>query len=388
MEIMRNEDAVRLGFPKRVTSGNAAEVAEEAGRAAAGAGTVVIDLGDTEYLSSAGLRVILGLKKKGYAVRVENASLDVYEVLETTGFTEILPVSKRRRKISLEGAVQIGEGFTSRVYQLDGDTIVKVFIRDPSLEDIQRELNLAKRAFIQGVPTAISYDVVDVDGKLGVVFELLGVGSLKTALKTEPEHREALIGKYIQMMKTINSTDVGDMELPHRDGLVRKELECLRDVLLPEEYDRMAGLLDTVPKANTFVHGDCHVKNVMISGGELLMIDMDTLSAGNPLYELAAVYCTYELFERVWPGNNEEFLGLERGICRNIVERLLDEYFVGVDAAAKRRNGLRVALTAGLHIAAWMKVNVPEDRVSLDSALEVFREHLGDVEDLKLEGIH
>ncbi len=38
---------------------------------------------------------------------------------------------------------------------------------------IKNEQRLAKRAFVKGVPTAISYDIVKVGDKYGSVFELL-----------------------------------------------------------------------------------------------------------------------------------------------------------------------------------------------------------------------
>ena len=75
-----------------------------------------------------------------------------------------MKIKKEHRKISIENAELIGEGFFSKVYRLDLETIVKVYIKDTSLEDIERELSFAKQAIIKGIPTAISYDVVDVDG--------------------------------------------------------------------------------------------------------------------------------------------------------------------------------------------------------------------------------
>lgn len=66
-------------------------------------------------------------KKAGKAIDVQNVSPAVYEILETTGFTELLNVRKRLREISVEGCEQIGAGVSSRVYRIDDDTIVKVF---------------------------------------------------------------------------------------------------------------------------------------------------------------------------------------------------------------------------------------------------------------------
>ena len=57
-----------------------------------------------EYISSAGLRVLMKLRKKaGKALPVLNVSPEVFEVFEMTGFTELLDVKKRLREIAVEG---------------------------------------------------------------------------------------------------------------------------------------------------------------------------------------------------------------------------------------------------------------------------------------------
>lgn len=57
-----------------------------------------LDFEKVNYLSSAGLRVILWLQKKvsaidGGIVKVINANDEVYEVFDMTGFTDFLPVN-------------------------------------------------------------------------------------------------------------------------------------------------------------------------------------------------------------------------------------------------------------------------------------------------------
>ena len=89
---------------------------------------VHIDVDGLEYISSAGLRVFMKLKKQtGKEVVVENVSSDIYDILQVTGFTEILTVEKKLRELSVEGCELVGEGANGKVYRLDDETIVKVF---------------------------------------------------------------------------------------------------------------------------------------------------------------------------------------------------------------------------------------------------------------------
>ena len=104
----------------RIDSANAAEAEKEILAATDGfTGELVLDAENLTYLSSAGLRVILRLKKANKTTRIVNVSSDVYEVFDMTGFTEMMDISKAYRKISIDGCEVIGEGANGIVYRID-----------------------------------------------------------------------------------------------------------------------------------------------------------------------------------------------------------------------------------------------------------------------------
>ena len=53
---------------------------------------VVFDMEKTDYVSSAGLRVILMARKRGASVKVIHANEIVKSVFEVTGFDNIVPI--------------------------------------------------------------------------------------------------------------------------------------------------------------------------------------------------------------------------------------------------------------------------------------------------------
>ena len=169
---LSNEGLLTIYLDGRIDSNNAAETEQKIAdiRAAQTHTAVAFDAEELEYLSSAGLRIILRTKKAEPALKITNVGLEVYEILDMTGFTEMMTVEKAYRKISIDGCEVIGEGANGKVYRVNDDTIVKVYINADSLEDIQRERELAKRAFVLGIPTAISYDVAKVGDCFGSVF--------------------------------------------------------------------------------------------------------------------------------------------------------------------------------------------------------------------------
>ena len=104
----------------RIDSENAAMIEEEIVRALAEqeGETIILDASELDYISSAGLRILLRISKQtGKPMQVTGVSLDIYDIFETTGFTEIMEIKKRIREVSVEGCPVIGEGFFGTVYR-------------------------------------------------------------------------------------------------------------------------------------------------------------------------------------------------------------------------------------------------------------------------------
>ena len=174
----------------RISSDNAAATEKEILEQVTGREDkeLILDASDLEYISSAGLRVILRLRKTYPDLRITGVNSEVYEILEMTGFTELMNVKKRLREVSVDGCPVIGRGYYGTVYRLDVDTIVKVYEVPDSLAMIENEQNMAKEAFIKGIPTAISYDMVKVGDQYGSVFELLKATTFNDELIKAPEN--------------------------------------------------------------------------------------------------------------------------------------------------------------------------------------------------------
>ena len=291
---------------------------------------LVIDLEQITYISSAGLRMFLTLKKQEQDFKIINANSDVYEVFQMTGFTEIMDVSKALKVVSIEGKELIGQGYMGKVFRIDDDTIIKVNYRVTSIDDIQRERELAKKAFVLGVPTAISFDVVKVkEGGFGSMFELLKSDSLCNLIAKNPDKLDEYINIYFDLLKKINSAEDLAESLPDKKLEALSWVEDLRktDVFTVEVLDRMEQLIKNVPDCNNVIHGDCHVKNIMMQNDEALLIDMDTLGRGHPLFELTPMFLTYHGYGATEPGNLKEFLGIDDEIGFKIYRDILTKYF-------------------------------------------------------------
>ncbi len=331
---MKTENGVPvLNFTGRITSANAPEVEQQANAALEGyAGrALTLDLNDLEYISSAGLRVLLRLRKRYAAMEMVNVSSDVYEIFEMTGFTEMMPISKAYRRISVDGCEVIGQGANGKVYRIDPDTIVKVYYNPDALPDIHRERELARTAFVLGVPTAIPYDVVRVGEGYGSVFELLNAKSFSKLIAADPDGLEGYVRQFVDLMKLIHDTTVKPGVMPQMRTVALDWADFLRDYLPEDKWRKLHDLIAAVPEQLTMLHGDYHTKNVMLQNGEVILIDMDTLCTGHPVFELASVYNAFVGFSELDESVALKFQGFSAETCRRIWELVLELYFDDAD---------------------------------------------------------
>ena len=57
--------------------------------------TVELDAEDLEYISSAGLRVLLHARKNNPEIAIINVRDDVYEIFEVTGFSQMFNIERK-----------------------------------------------------------------------------------------------------------------------------------------------------------------------------------------------------------------------------------------------------------------------------------------------------
>ncbi len=368
MKSTLNDNKLVIFLEGEINSINAGDIEKEINAEIKGKKFDALDLNfsDVSYISSAGLRIMLKLKQTYKNFEISDASLEVYDIFQMTGFTNILKISKALRKLDISGATLIGEGYFSQVYRINKDTIIKLYRFAKGPEEIENELTLAKRAFVCGIPTAISFDIVKVGEKFGVVFEMLDCASLRDLFRDYPERYDELIDKYVKLLKTINNTEVVGVELIDAKRKWLDRVEQIRPYLNDNEYEQAKKLVNTIPERNTFIHGDCHVKNIMAQGDDLLLIDMDTLSRGHYIFELATIYAPYIAFSEDDASANEEFLGIKSELSHRIFFDIIKKYFNKEDEAILDK----IKIVAYIHMVRWTIKHTPDDTKRLNGCKE------------------
>ena len=335
MKTSWDNEKITIKLEGRIDSGNAAEVENEITEAMKEKepSSVVFDAEDLEYISSAGLRIILRLRKKHPDLKIVNVRSDVFEILEITGFTEMMTVEKAYRKVSIEGCEEIGRGANGSLYRIDSDNVVKIYNNADALDDIQHEREVARLALILGIPTAISYDVVKVGDCYGSVFELLNARSFSKILSTEPEKLDWCVDQYVEMLRRIHSTEVPEGKLPDMKETVVSWAKFMQDYLPEESGKKLMALIEAVPHDNHMIHGDYHTKNLELQDDEVLLIDMDTLAVGHPIFELGSMFNAYRGFFELDHKGVEAFQGFSYETAEKFWYKTLAKY-LGTDDQA------------------------------------------------------
>lgn len=270
---------------------------------------IIFNAEKLEYISSAGLRVLLKVRKLQSELNIINVSGEVYEIFEVTGFAEIMKVQKALRELSLENCEVIGKGGHGQVLRLNGDTIVKLFHPGTPVEDAEREQEYAKRALIMGIPTAIPFDVVKCGDSIGLVFEMINSTTLSEFIQKNPERFEEYAVKYANLMKQLHETKVTKDMLAGTKELYRERIERLKALgyFNETEIADLHRINDAFADDTCIIHGDFHPKNIMVMEEELVLIDMADISYGNPLYDLGSMLLTHVT---VSPERKSEIIGL------------------------------------------------------------------------------
>ena len=322
---------------------------------------LIIDASRLEYISSSGLRILLSLAKRYKGFRVIDVQPQVYEVLQTTGFTKIMTVERAMRKLSIEGCRLIGIGGVGKVYRLNGDTIIKMFREGTTMEEVRREIMLSKEAFVLGMPTAISFDVVKVVSQseggtecFGLVYELLKAKTLSTYLKQHPDKLDEYAKKYAELFLEMHQIAVPE------GGIVlsaitreRQQIEHIRRYFPEKNIDMMLSIIDCIPAGNRLLHLDLQTKNAMVQDGELMLIDMGEVGYGHPLLDLGHAYSS--MVKLI--GDYEKIIGMPREMGLRFWNRAIDFYFEGLPADTIEERKAQIEVVSCVRNFSWLSLS-------------------------------
>lgn len=385
IDIRKDGNSVTLTLAGRLDTSTSAQAAADIDSALSPVGAnchLTCDVEQMNYISSSGLRILLSLAKRYKDFRITEAQPAVYEVLETTGFTKMMPVERALRRLSVEGCEVIGVGGVGTVYRLDGDTIIKVFRDGTTLDEVRREITMSKEAFVLGMPTAISFDVVRVGERYGLVYELLDAVTLSTCVARQPERLDEFARKYAGLFRQMHAIQVPQGScVPDAIERERQQILHTRRYFPQESIDLMLQIVDAIPRANRLLHLDLQTKNAMVQHDELMLIDMGEVAYGHPMLDLGHAYSAMVSLV----GDYERIVGMPRQTGQALWRRAIDYYLAGLPARVAARRRAQIEVIACVRNFSWLALSDSFPEAVIDQCRKLLDERVGRRKDYLLD---
>lgn len=99
--------------------------------------------------------------------------------------------------------------------------------------------------------------------------------------------------------------------------------------------------------------------NIMVQNDELILIDMDEIMRGHPIYDIADIYYAYQDLHNM--GRSERYLNMNEEMCKRFIDTFTKKYFAGYDENTLERlmKGVKAfAKLRGVHavLLCWQQI--------------------------------
>ncbi len=172
----------------------------------------------------------------------------------------------------------IAQGRTAEVYAWDDGHILKLYRDWCPPYWVDYEARIARAVYESGVPSPAAGEVVEVNGRRGLVYERLDGISMLQEMSTRPwtllKHARSLA----DLQARVNQESISGLPL-YKDRL-RQDIH--NTAHLSENLRKKAlALLNQLPDGQNLCHGDFHPGNILITRRGPVVIDWMTACAGS-----------------------------------------------------------------------------------------------------------
>jgi aminoglycoside phosphotransferase (APT) family kinase protein len=178
----------------------------------------------------------------------------------------------------------LASGRVAEVYEWGDGLVVKLWRRDGH-EDAAREARIARAACAGGARTPEVIELVEVEGRAGIVFERVDGPTMVRALTSQP-------WRLLQLARQLAELQAGLHRCPAPPGLDSLHHALERDIRRAQGLDETQqtaaiALLNSLPAGDRLCHGDLHPDNVVMSPRGPVIIDWANAAAGPPVADIA-----------------------------------------------------------------------------------------------------
>ena len=273
-----------------IDSFNAKEFEEDLLKCNREKGELILDASELSYMSSSGIRALVKLSKLQKEVRIDNVNDAMFSIFYSSGLTEIFKINREMLKMTNDNWDVAGVGASGTVYKINNDTAIKVYKEGIKFEYVNQERELARQAFICGVPTIIPNRNAMVGNQYATIFELVNSITLGEAFMDNPDRFDELMDDYVRMIKELHSIEDKKEYFPNLQDLWLQSEHMIREGLDADDADLVVDIYKNSKRSRNLLHGDIHPGNVMISDGEMVLVDMASMSTGPDILDVITIF--------------------------------------------------------------------------------------------------
>ncbi len=178
----------------------------------------------------------------------------------------------------------IGIGRTAEVYAWGDGQILKLYRPEMPREWVAHEARVGRIVAEAGLAAPTVGDVIELEGRLGIIYERIAGPSMLDALARRPWTLFRGARQFAEVHAAMHGCR--RPELPaQRAALIRaiEHAPALPETTRQRVLDAMARL----PDGDAVCHGDYHPDNIIVSSRGLIVIDWMTATHGNPAADVA-----------------------------------------------------------------------------------------------------
>lgn len=192
-------------------------------------------------------------------------------------------VPETRGKCMVKGDL-IGKGMTAEVYEWGRDKVLKLYFDRFGDEWVDYEAGIGNAVHKAGVPSPAVYDIVNVDGRKGIIFQRIFGKSILKRIQAEPWDLYKYATGFAGLQYKIHQCRAES--LPTQKERFTTKIKSSSQIL-GELEGRILDYIDSLPNGNSVCHGDFHFNNIIISDNDMIPIDWNNAYKGDPMSDIA-----------------------------------------------------------------------------------------------------
>ncbi len=179
---------------------------------------------------------------------------------------------------------RIGQGKPAEVFAWGDNQVLKLYREGWPRAKVEQEARLIQVAYSTSLPVYNVMDVVEVEGRPGIIMEHIRGTSMQKTVEASPMKFVTLAPLLSELHAQVHAISVSGLpsQRQHMEGQIRAA-----QVLSEDIKQKALHALARLPEGNTLCHGDFHPDNIMMTAKGPIIIDWCMATQGNPLADVA-----------------------------------------------------------------------------------------------------